>query len=340
MTMSVGQPVEVENLIGSLRVRGDKTDGKMLLEARVIVEAETKDAARSLSEAIAFESADGGERSTVRVSYPVGRYSAFRLPRSEKNGLMAKWVNPLVRKSTVATVYQGQPVEIGPAKGAAAVAVHLEIVVPMEIEATFRQVAGTLHAVGIRGDFSLEAVQSQILAEQVYGTLQARTGGGEVIVRKFGGELFRLQTASGDVSLIDVTADRAELRTGAGRIEGSGITTASLSVESGAGGVQLADVDSVSLDVDSESGGVDVAARITRTREASIVASSGDVTLRVNRASPFELRAVADAGSVKHRDLAAEVVDEEKNSVHLMRGSGGCSVQVRTGKGEVMIREI
>jgi hypothetical protein len=111
-------------------------------------------------------------------------------------------------------------------------------------------------------------------------------------------------------------------------------------VDSGAGPVTLEGVDSERIEVDSQSGDVDVAARITRTREASIVSLIGDVVFRVNPTTPFELKAESADGSVKHRDLSAEVIDEEKGSLHLMRGNGGASLEVRTGKGAVTIRQL
>jgi hypothetical protein len=335
-----GQSLHVENLIGSMIVRGDQTGGKIIVEAQVVVEASSEEAAEAIRDAIELKSETVDGRQVIRVVYPVRRHSAFRLPRSEREGVMDRWVTPLVRKNTVSTVYDDHTVEIGAAKGAAAVAVNLKVTVPLDVHASFRQVVGSLRGVGLRGDLSFEAVDGQILTEQIYGSLQVRTGGGEVLVRKFGGKSFRLQTASGNVTLIDVKADTAELLTGAGRIEADGITTASLKIDSGAGAVFLDGVDSEKIRVESQSGEVDVAARITRTREASIISRVGNVTFRVNPTTPFELTAESENGSVKHRNLSAEVIDEEKNSIHLIRGKGGAALEIRTGKGSVVIRAI
>jgi len=339
--LKAGQSIQIENLIGSLTVRADETGGKVLVEARVVTEADTKTTAKALNQSIELVDDQRDGVPVVRVSYPVDRHSAFKMPRSERDGLLDKWVNPIVRKSTVAAVYDGQMVEIGQSKGAAVVAVHVKVTLPLEVNASLKQIVGNLHVVGVRGEFTLEAVEGHIVAEQIYGSMQVRTGGGEVIVRKFGGEEFRLQTASGNVTLMEVKADTATLRAGSGKIEGSGIKTASLEVDSGAGGVHLDDVDSVSLAVVSESGEVDIATLLTRTREASIRSATGNVTLRVNKSTPFELRALAESGSVKHRDVSAEVIDEEKNSLHLIRGkAGGATLEINTGKGTVMIRPI
>jgi len=338
--LKAGQSIRIENLLGSLTVRADNTNGKVLVEAQIVTEAEAKDTAKALNQSIELATDELDGVPVIRISYPVDRHSAFRLPRSEKEGILDKWVNPIVRKSTVAAVYDGQTVEIGQTKGAAAVAVHVKVTLPLEVNASFKQVVGTLHVVGVRGDFSLEAVDGHIVAEQIYGSMQIRTGGGEVIVRKFTGEGFRLQTASGNVTLMEVKAESASLRSGSGQIEGSGIRTATLEVDSGVGGIHLDGVDTVSMEVASESGEVDISTLLTRTREASIRAAAGNVTLRVNKTTPFELKAFAETGSVKHRDVSAEVVDEEKNSLHLMRGKGGANIEVNTGKGAVMIRPI
>ena len=334
-----GSRLLLENLIGSLTVRADKTGGKTRIEATIVVEAETKDIARELADAISIASATEDGRTVLRASYPLDRHSALRLPRSEKDGFMNKWVTPLVRKSTVSAVYQGRTIEIGQQKGAASIAVHLNVTLPLDVDVACRQVVGSLHAVGVRGSFVLEAVEGEILAEQIYGKLDVRTGGGEVLVRKFSGQEFRLQTASGNVTLLEVQADRATLIAGSGTIDGQAITSSNLSAESGVGAVRLTGLDAERFHVASESGPIDVAAKITRTREAKLASTGGDVTLRVNPTTPFELRAVSETGSVKHRDLAAEVVEEEKNSLHLVRGSGGgATLEVNTGKGEVLVR--
>lgn len=339
--LKAGQSIHIENLLGSLTVRADETNGMVLVEARVITEAAEKTTAKTLNQSIELIHGEQDGAPLIRVGYPLDRHSAFRLPRSERDGLLDKWVNPIVRKSTVAAVYDGQTVEVGQSKGAAVVAVHLKVTLPLDVNASLKQIVGNLQVVGVRGQFSLEAVEGHIVAEQIYGSMQVRTGGGEVIVRKFGGEGFRLQTASGNVTLTEVKADTASLRAGSGKIEGVGISTASLEVDSGAGSVHLEDVDSVSVNVASESGEVDISTLLTRTREASIRSATGNVTLRVNKSTPFELRALAESGSVKHRDVSAKVIDEEKNSLHMIRGkSGGAALEINTGKGAVMIRPI
>lgn len=332
-----GGTFAMENLIGSITVRGGKTRGGIEIEARVVAEGETRDDARRLVEAVRLEPVSAGSAG-MRVAFPIDRHSAFRLPRSEKDGLVAKWVQPLLRKHSVSVSYAGRSVEVGQARGAASLAVHVALTVPMDVDLELRQVAGTLHAVGLRGRIALEIVEGQILAEQIYGELDTRSGGGSVTVRKFDGEQLRLHTGTGSVEFSDVRAAHADLTTDAGEIRGAALTAEALNVETSSGGVFLADVDSIDLQVLTGSGEIDVGATIRRTRQATISTSSGDITLRVNRGTPFGLLAEATGGAVKHRDLQPDSVeDDEKSRLVLRRGVGGADLRVRTDKGEVLV---
>ncbi len=333
-----GTKLNIENLVGSLILRGDRTGGRAVASARVVVEAETWAEAQAIADSITLVAAVEGGTTSIRVAYPVDRFSAFKIPRGEKSGLVAKWVTPLIQKTTVAASYGGRNVEVGPSKGAVAVAVYAEVLLPLGVEASGRQTVGTLQAVGLRGKFALEVVEGEILAEQVYGTLQTRSGGGNVVVRNFSGAGLELQTASGRMEITEVRADDARVRTGSGNIDGSGITTAALHIESGTGGVRLADLDTVAFDVASGSGLVDLGLRITRTREASVRTETGNVVLRVNPTTPFLLQAESTTGSVQHRDVAAEILELDKHRMRLQRGRGGADLRITSAKGDVLLR--
>jgi len=336
--LTSGGKLHIENLIGSLVVRGDRTGGRAVVSARVVVEAETRADAQAIADSIALQSAVEGDTTLIHVAYPVDRFPSFKIPRGEKSGLVAKWVTPLVQKTTVAAAYGGRSVEVGSGRGAVAVAVYAEVLLPLEVEASLRQIVGTLQAVGLRGKFALEVVEGQIVAEQIYGTLQTRTGGGNVVVRNFSGEGLELLTASGRMEILEVRADETRVRTGSGTLDGSGITTAALYVESGTGGVRLAGVDTVAVDVTTGSGLVDLGLRITRTREASVRTDSGNVVLRINPTTPFLFHAESGAGSVQHRDVAVEVLELEKHRMRLQRGHGGADLRVTSARGDVFLR--
>jgi hypothetical protein len=176
--------IVVENLLGSITVRGGAARGKVRIEARTVAEADGIEAARALAESVDLE-ATAGQELTVRVALPVDRYPALRLPRSERDGLMDKWIAPIVRRKSTAATWQGRTVEVGNVRGAPAIAVHLEVTLPLDTRATFRQVLGTVHAIGVRGPVTLDVTDGVALAQQVYGSLDVRTGSSHLDVRKF-----------------------------------------------------------------------------------------------------------------------------------------------------------
>jgi hypothetical protein len=336
-----GGKLQIENLIGSLVVRADRTAGRAVASARVVVEAPTRAEAQAIADSFSLRATVEGGTTSILVDYPVDRFSAFKMPRGEKSGLFAKWVTPLVQKvqkTTVAASYGGRSVEVGPGSGALAVAVHMEVALPLDVDASVRQAVGTLQAVGVRGKFNLEVVEGEILAEQVYGRLETRTGGADVTVRNFSGQGIEMQTSSGRMAMVEVRADEARVRTGSGSVDGSGITTAALHVESATGGVRLADVDTVAFDVASGSGLVDLGLRITRTREASVRTDTGNVVLRVNPTTPFLLHAESTTGSVQHKDVAVEILEQDKRRMRLQRGQGGADLRVTSDRGDVFVR--
>jgi len=338
---AAGATLRLENLLGSIQVMPGAAGGALRIEARVVAEAETREQAGALADAISLVREDRDGTVAIRVSYPVERQTAFRLPRSERDGLYSKWVAPLMRRNSVSAEYDGRLVEIGDAKGAAAMAVHVKITLPLGLHASLKQYVGTIRCSGLRGRLDLEIVEGEAFAEQIYGDLRARTGGGELRVWKYRGDSFDLQTGSGRIDLTDINAQQLRLTTGSGAIRGSAIHAASLVVETASGNVELEDLEPARFDVSTGSGDVDLASLLTRTSQGSIRTDSGDVTLRVGRLTPFDLRAGAGSGAVKAQGVALELIEEGEDGAHFRRRSGGPALRVDTGgKGKVIVREI
>jgi hypothetical protein len=339
--MPAGGAVRLENLLGSIQVMPGQAGSKLRVEARVVAEAETREEADALADAISLVREERDGTVVIRVDYPVEQQAAFRVPRSERDGLYSKWVAPLVRRSSVSAEYDGQLVEVGDAKGAAAVVVHVKINLPLDLDASLKQYVGTIRCSGLRGSLNLEIVEGEVSAEQIYGNLRARTGSGELRIWKYRGDLFELQTGSGRIDLTDINAQRMRLTTGSGSIRGSAIQAAALVVKTGSGDVELAELEPALFEVSTASGDVDLASPLTRTREGSIRTDSGDVTLRVGRLTPFDLTAAAGSGAVKAQGVSLELLEESEDGAHFRRRSGGPSLRVDTGaKGKVLVREI
>ncbi len=335
-----GSALVVENLLGSMEVEGGGTPGTVRVEARIVVDSDSKEQAESVAASFDWVRREAGGETVLHVAWPTDRYTLFRTPKSESS-VLQRFLAPLVKRDKLSVEYDGKPVEIGSVKGALPAAVHVKVVVPTEVAATFRQVAGTLRAARLRGALRLESVAASIDVNQVYVGLSARTGGGEVRIHTFKGDRLEIESGSADVSLDDVQAKEASLRSTSGAIRGSGMIAGKVDVRSGSGDVELADVDPASVHIETESGGVELASRLKSTHRAEIRTGTGDVTLRVGDVTPFTVNAKTTSGSVSAHGIAdLKVVEQAKNAAVYRRGSGGVDVEIVSGKGGVTVAAI
>jgi len=157
--LPAGGWVGLENLVGSISVLGDGAPGQVVVRARVVAAADSKAQATELAESIRIETRQTAKGTLLHVGYPVDANPAFQLPRSESKGLVAKWVPPMLHKNRVAVRYDDRLVEVGKAKGAAVVAVHLSVSLPLDVAASFKQIVGSIQCSGLRGDMNLEVVE-------------------------------------------------------------------------------------------------------------------------------------------------------------------------------------
>jgi len=334
-------PLGFENLIGSITLRGGGDAGRVKVEAQVIAEGETEEQAKELADTIRLDRRDADGRALIHVAYPVDSYTAFRMPREETDNPISRWVGPLLKKfgnNTVATVYDGHAVELGQSKGAMGLAVHLTITVPHDVHASMRQFMGSVECDLLRGDLEIENVEGHVDLGRLYGTLKARTGGGDLSILTFKGDRATIQSASGTLEVVDVAAGELHLKTTSGTIQGHSIKTDAMNVEADSGGVELAQVDTRRFSVNTGSGDVDLDALLQRTREASIRSVSGDVTLRVGRLAPFDLAARTGSGSVKAQDGSFAVEQSQKAEATVRRGTGGAEVEVTSESGSVVLK--
>jgi hypothetical protein len=338
--VSVQELVELENLLGSVTLRGGGEPGQVKVEARIVAEADTADEAQSLADSIRVVRTDGDDGALLHVSFPVDDHTAFRMPREERDNRIARWVAPLLKKfnkTTVAAVYDGRTVQVGQSKGAMALAVHVSVILPYDVHSSVRQFMGTVDCDRLRGDLEIETVEGHVELGRVYGKLDARTGAGDLTVLTFRGERANIQTSSGTVEMVDVDADELSLRTGSGPIRGRQIKSDALTVDAQSGEVELEELDTRRFDVTTGSGDVDLDTRLQRTREATIRSGSGDVTLRVGPLAPFDLEARSESGSVK-ADGTLEIAQQEKTAATIHRGTGGAALEVTTTSGAVVLK--
>ena len=83
--LEAGQAIRLENLVGSIHVKGGKRADAFRVDARVQVDAKSEDDVRILSEAIQPHSWSDADVAGLRVEVPVLQYPELRLATSRKS---------------------------------------------------------------------------------------------------------------------------------------------------------------------------------------------------------------------------------------------------------------
>jgi len=333
-----GSRVTFENLLGTIKVRPQPKGSEVRIRALVAAESSEKVEARDLAQAVKLvrQDVDGGVQWIV--TFPDARL--FRMPKTGVASVYSKWLAPLVKRKTVSTRYDGRAVEIGSARGATAVAVTLEIEVPMDLQLTVIQHVGTVDCQGVRGNIGLEVKQGEIDAGRVFGTLRVTTEGASARVWGFNGERLDIETGSGTIELQEVRSTTLRIDSARGVVHGTKIEATDLSAATGSGRIELAGVESVSMNVTSDTGDLDLATELKKTREMSIRSVTGNVTMRLGTFASFQLEATSPKGVVKGSGINVEVDQFEKNAATLARGNGGPKLSVESESGLIVIRPL
>jgi DUF4097 and DUF4098 domain-containing protein YvlB len=332
-----GGSLAVENLLGSITIRGGEEHREATIEARIVAEGKTVEQAQALADSVELRESKSANGYIVHVAFPVERHTAFRAPSEEQDSRFKRWVTAALDRDNVGVEYDSRVVQVGRQKGAAALAVHLTIQVPMDVRSSFRQVVGTIEGETSRGDMRLEVVDGRIKADHLYGTLHARSGGGFVEVTSFIGDELAVQTATGDLELAEVRTRSARVTTGSGTIQIDGIEADDLDVASGSGDVAIARAEPRRLAIEAGAGDVDLAPLFSKTKEATVHAGTGDVVLRVSEIASFSVAAETRSGEVRANGL--ELSEEAAGGVRRWRrGVGGPEVRIRAEQGEVTVR--
>lgn len=333
--LPAGGTLILENLLGSVTVVGGDA---FHVEARVVSEAGSLEEAQALAQSVRLQPVREGGDLRIHVGFPVDEHAAFRLPRAEADGLLAKWITPLLSRKTVATRYEDHTVEIGKSRGAVSLGVYLNVTVPHDSTVRVKHIFGPVHCTGLRGNVEIDGFVGRSIAHQVFGTLQVRTSSGDVEVWQFRGPELRVQTVSGDMQLQEVDAKQAELVTESGAIQGESITVSELTARAASGDVVLQGVESTTMNVDAGSGAVDLQTFLKRTRDLAIASASGNVTLRLGKVVPFDFVAETEKGSVKNKLPSVDVLEQTESSTRLRRGGGGPRLHVTSKGGAIVLQ--
>lgn len=344
---SARTPFAVENLAGTMRVVPGSGDS---VEAVATIHAEND----SLMNLVRFEQVTGESGvTTLRVIYPTDDYSTFRYPGDDEEG---SWVGRLFRgSSSTNTKYAGRRVKVSRGHGVLLYA-DVEVRMPRRnVEASFRNVVGTIHGEGLRGTLnfdtgsgdvtllgltgriSADTGSGRIEASDVEGSFSGDTGSGHIALSHFRGSRIRCDTGSGDIRIKTARADKIEADTGSGDIEIESAAAGEIEADTGSGDINVVDADVERFNGDTGSGNITLEASGARLLRVEADTGSGNVRLRLARDAAFEAMADLGSGRIRNGFSDAEPILRQKEIVGYRRGDGRIKIDVDTGSGSLYL---
>ena len=317
----------VENLAGAMRVTAGTGDS---VEATVTVHAESSE----LASLIRLERVTGEKREpTLRVRYPVDRYTDYRYPGGNDDGGL---LLGLFSGGSTDTKYEGRHVRVSAHRGVLLYA-DVEVRVPRRSpRALFRNAAGPIDGRGIEGDLRFDTGYGKITVAEVGGDVVADTGSGDVDAKDVTGS-FKCDTGSGECVVSAFSGERLVCDTGSGRVRVTGATARLVDVDSGSGSVKLDDVDADTVKVDTGSGSLDMTSPSRRLTRLSADTGSGSVRLRLAPEAGFEAYADLGSGSIDSGYADARPILRRNEVVGYRRGDGRIRIDVDTGSGSLTL---
>jgi hypothetical protein len=340
IALPAGGSLAIENLLGSIQVTGGGPPGAATIEGRIVADTGSEAETRELLEGVRLVKQEGGGSARVHVAFPLDRAASFFPPRESEAArrLVGGWIDALAALVSETTVpYEDREVRIGKARGSLGLAVHLVVTIPDGSTASFDLGAGSVRIARVRGTIRAGVGHGRLLAEQAYGSLELGTEAADVTLRTFKGESLRVETTTGNVSLIDADAKTAGITTGSGGCEATGLTGGSIRAATGEGDLFLSGLEAERYELSTTSGNLTVLTNLDRAKGAALRTGSGNVLVRVGRNAPFRMEIATVSGAVRAEGEAIRITSPSKTTATVERGTGGVEIRVETASGSVRV---
>ena len=300
----------VENLSGRMTVR--QGGGKVVVTATVHGEDQALvDSVRLVQ--------DRGEDGKTRllVKYPVDRHTSYRTPgRAETGSGGWGWIASLFGGiSSSHMKYDGHRVSVG--GSGVLLWADVQVEVPADSLATFRNHVGAISATGTRGRLRFDSGSGDVSLDGVSGTIAADTGSGDVTSRN-GAGTFSCDTGSGDCLVEGFKGEHVDCDTGSGDVRIQADGAREVTADTGSGDVTV-----------SIAGGA--------VRKVKADTGSGDVILALDRDASFRVQADIGSGDIVSRYADARPIMKGREVVGYTRGDGRTVIDVDTGSGDVVL---
>ncbi len=299
---SPGEPLEINNLAGKMELSGG---GEPSLRVTIHAEASGGLSVSEILELVDVRAKKVANGFAVTTVLPLDRFTTYAYPGNAVGGdgggggFFASWFDG---SSSSNGTFDGKKVKVITKSGSGSLTVWADylLVVPSGREVTMNNFVGVLKVHDADGTFSLDTASGDVTASDVRGALLVDTGSGDVGVSGFSGTRLTIDTGSGDISVAEVAADK--------------------------------------LVADTGSGDVDVDCDLVNCRRMVVDTGSGDVVISLPAAAPFSLRADTGSGDVSGNLDGAHAVMDDDELVGFDRGTGGTTILVDTGSGDVTVR--
>ena len=195
------------------------------------------------------------------------------------------------------------------------ISIDYEIIVPENTSVRGHSGSGNQSVEGIKGTVDLEAGSGDMQLTRLTGDMRFQTGSGNVRGRELNGPA-RIKAGSGDIEIEEIGKGDVDVRTGSGNI----------TVRGANGGLR------------AEAGSGDIRADGSPTSMWSIRTGSGNVDMRVPSGSSFDVDISSNSGTVTVNHPVTTTVQgrvQERKSVVGRVGSGGPTISVHTGSGDI-----
>ena len=315
----------VENLAGQMRIVPGSSSAVVAIAT---VHAESEE----LAGQVRFEQVSGKQGvPTLRVRYPLGSHSTFRYPAAGGDRGLLGWLG-----GGTTTEYDGERVKVSSRSGVLLYADVDVQVPPREVEATFRNVVGSLQAQDVKGTLRFDTGSGDQKIERVSGTIVADAGSGDVTATGIEGS-FRCDTGSGDCTLDSFNGEKVSCDTGSGDITIRSSSARVVDADTGSGDIRAQDIDAEQFSADTGSGDVELVARGDRLARIDADTGSGDVVLRLGPDASFEAVASQGSGDIVNRYTDAQPILKGKELIGYRRGDRKIRIDVDTGSGDMVL---
>jgi hypothetical protein len=329
-----GKPFAVENLAGTMRVTTADVETAV---AVATIHAESDE----LAGLMRFEQVTGEKGvPTLRVRYPVDRYTHYRFGKSESSGKsehegFLSWLF----NGNSNMKYDGVRVTVSGRSGVLVYA-DVEVQVPRKtIDGSFKNHVGPISGQGVSGHVTYDSGSGDVTVQGGQGEIKADTGSGNVTASGMEGS-FVCDTGSGNCDVKGFKGDSLRCDTGSGEVRIESVAAHRVVADTGSGNIRVRGVDAEEFVADTGSGNVELTVQGSRLTRVKADTGSGDVRLRLDKDAGFEARANTGSGDVVSHYADAEAIRNRKEIVGYRRGDGRIHINVDTGSGDVVIEPV